>query len=289
MTPENQAESHHGQFYDPEKSKKGKKFNDQTFYVTLAGGQFAANGAVMKDDVSIGTLTIDKMPFGVAQTVIWGQAKSLYWDGILGLGLPSQNTIKPKPQCTFASCQDGDKIFTTNFKYDNSSSSFMTFGYVDPAAKVDAGTHIPINGNPAGDAAGKWVADRVSFGSGGKIFSKAPGPLQFTTGGGWITAPFDVVDEYFKQVHGANNTGSGWTHPCTEKLPGFDFIFEDSAGPKTVTISGDELLVRPKEGDELCYSSLKGTTLSSAGGPFFASKYVVWDLKTPSLTIADPL
>ena len=160
--------------YTPSTSPTSNWAPDEQFNAHYGGSDSYASGPVAFDSVTIGGVTVPRLDIGVADTVGSSTQQQPY-DGFLGLGFKSANSIHPDSSPTFveAALQYLDQpVFTVNFKNDNTGT--LGFGHVD---------HTAYSGNlisaPVSNATTMtWTVEGVRFGVGNQSFTQQ---MQFGT------------------------------------------------------------------------------------------------------------
>ena len=133
----------------------------------MTGPQDFATGIAVLDSVTIANLQIPRMAIGVAAQIGTDEVGQP-WDGILGLGFQTQNSIKPDQSSTFMELAMGEldaPIFAVDLKSDGSGT--LEFGAVDQAAYQGDLVGAPINVET-----GTWIVDGVSYTVGDTSFAQ---------------------------------------------------------------------------------------------------------------------
>lgn len=108
------------------------------------------------------------------------------------------------------------------------------------------------------------------------------------TGTSLLLVPNDIVEAYYSQVQGAQNSAQlgGYVFNCNTQLPSFTVAIE---GYKAV-IPGDLIKYAPvTDGSPICFGGIQGNEdlgFSIFGDIFLKSQYVVFSADGPKLGFA---
>lgn len=164
------------QLYRPTKSSSAKQLMGSTWSISY-GDNSGASGNVFTDKVSIGGVTVTTQAVEAAQSISAQFAQDEANDGILGLGGPKNNQIKPMSQLTFfknARPSLGQKLFAAYLR-PNTTGAY-DFGFLNPDHFTG-----PVVYTPANTAQGYWEISPQAYSVGAKNFG-APGPSIVDTG-----------------------------------------------------------------------------------------------------------
>ena len=237
--------------YDPAKSQSHTPIPGATFNVGYGDGA-STNGEVAADTVVIGGVTVThqalELPTSLSSNIIEDPS-----DGIVGLAFQSINSIcsqggsppagvanncpkgtVPFPQPTwFENAMSALALgaFTVNFK--PGTTGYINFGAIDHTAAKGEIQYAKID-----KSSGMWQFNSAHY----KIGNSPVMPAAVTTGiadSGTSLMMLEpkVVQAYYDAVTGMMHDGSGYTFPCTAKLPDFSIAL----GDYMATITGDLL------------------------------------------------
>lgn len=166
-------------------------------------------------------------------------------------------------------------------------SSFPTagtydFGFIDPAKHTGNFTYVPVNTNP-----GYWTWTSTGYQVGSAPFVSQPIVNIADTGTTLVYLPNAILQAYYKQIAGAQNSRSygGWVFPCATTIP--DFTFGVTADAK-ITIPGRFINYGPvTDGSATCFGGLQssaGVGINIFGDVALKAAYVVFNGgETPTL------
>jgi aspergillopepsin I len=215
-------------------------------------------------------------------------------DGLVGLAFSSINQIQqngrsaPRNTFFFNIIDDLDQpVFTANLKHDATGS--YNFGFIDDSLFTGTLSTVPVNSD-----GGFWGFDVDGFTINGQAIDSNIKSFSSIadTGTTLLLAPDSIVNAYYSQVTGADNSTGSFIYPCDSTMPDFGF----TAGDTTVDIPGADMTfesVQPNSNS--CFGGLQssGSNACSGNTPcvimgdiMFKSQFVVFDGATPSLSFA---
>jgi aspergillopepsin I len=242
------------------------------------GDKSSASGKVYLDKVAIGELSVPKQAVEAATNMSASFTRGGSMDGLLGLASGKLNTIKPKAQATWfenVRKQLAEPVFTCMLK--RHAAGVFDFGFID-------------NTKYKGDIAYSTVKGQRGFWdfsiSGYAVDTGSTTPITASaivdTGSSLWYAPSELVNAYWKKVPGAGFSAmqSGWTFPCSAKLPDIGIVV---AGKKLI-IAGTNMNYQ-SVGASTCFGGLQRNTnmpFSIFGDVFLKGLYVIFEQKPGS-------
>ena len=293
MLPQRYINRHllHNNLYDPSKSKTWTQVTDKIFNITYDVGELGASGLIGTETVELGGATIATMLVGAA-TDLFGQGIiDTVYDGTMGLGWQSGNSIQTldgqlTPGPTFMQAiqsQLEQPVFTADFR--GNSGESLSFGFIDDTLYTGSLNTIAVD-----NSSSFWSIQGVRFSSGGKQLGESDGiSILMDTGGTATTVSTDVAKDYWSQVSSARFSDNDeiWSFDCsTSNLPDLTFNFAEGS---SATIPGAILNVSATDnGDGTCAGGIQGTAngLANAGYGFFNRYFTVWNQAVPHMQFA---
>ncbi|KAM0299357.1 hypothetical protein HYE67_007796 [Fusarium culmorum] len=261
--------------YKPDKSKKCKRLNGQTWSIKYGDGT-GASGIVYLDTVRVGKTYVNQMAVQSATEVSEGIASDTFAHGILGLAMSSLNTVRPTAQKTyFERVQDALEvpIFTANLK--KGSAGNYNFGYLDQSEYYGSvGFAAVKKGSPW------WQITVEGFRvAQGAPWHKYKYSAIVDTGTTLLLLPDYLVKFYYKKVKGAyiDKDYGVWVFPCTAKLPSFYFGFGNYRGK----VPG-HYINYGRLTSTVCYGGIQtseGIGFAILGDILLKAQFVIFDLK----------
>ena len=309
--------------YDPKRSESHQKVPFASFKVAY-GDETSMTGEVAADTVSLGGIAVSSQAISLPTSFSDGIIDDPS-DGILGLGFQNLNSICSKSQVQTESirgstdnlkCPSGHTpnprptwfenaksalkggLFAVNFKF--GTNGYYDFGTFDRNDFRGDLTYIPINSKK-----GYWQFPSRMFRVGGKgdivTFNGADGIAD--SGTSVLKLDPAVVEAYYAQVKGAEESTSGWTFPCNAVLPDLDIALGNFLATiegkvvnyaPTKTAGGKWMIQIPARGLLLidpivCYGGIQSTDGQGPqifGDIFFKSNFVVFDYDGMRLGVA---
>ncbi|KAI1080777.1 secreted aspartic proteinase precursor [Whalleya microplaca] len=238
--------------YTSSKSSTAKKLSGASWSISYGDGS-GASGDVYTDVVSIGGVSFDSQAVEAASKISTQFTQDSNNDGLVGLAFSSINTVSPTAQKTFfdnVKSSLDQPLFAADLKHNTPGS--YDFGVADNSKYTGDIAYVPVS-----TSQGFWEFEA----SGYKVGSKA-GSGSITgiadTGTTLLLLPDEVVEAYYKQVDGAENSSSegGYVFACSTTLPEFTF----TAGSLDITIPADYLNYAPtEEGSSTCFGGLQSS------------------------------
>ena len=277
--------------YDPSKSKTWSQATDKIFNITYDVGELGASGLVGTETVELGGATITTMLVGAATNMFGRGIIDTVYDGTMGLGWQSGNSIQTiegqsAPGPTFMQAiqsQLEQPVFTADFR--GNSGESLSFGFIDHTLYTGSLNTIAVDNSTS-----FWSISGVKFSSGGKQLGESDGiSVLMDTGGTATTVSTDVAKDYWSQVSSATFNGDDeiWSFDCsTADLPDLTFNFAEGS---SATIPGTVLNVSSSDnGDGTCAGGIQGTAngLPNAGYGFFNRYFTAWNQAVPHIQFA---
>ena len=225
------------------------------FNISYDTGELGANGVVGNEQVNIGGTTVT-MPIGAANQLYGGGIIDSTYDGTIGLGWQSQNSISPTPQQTFmegVQGQLGDPVFACNFR--GGAQNSIQFGEADQSLYKGQLTELSIDNSTSS----YWAINGVTFSAGGSQIGSSDGiTMLMDTGGVGTTTDSQTASDYWGLVKGASQSGGSWTFPCNADFPDLTLNFN---GGSSATIPGGVLNAdaTPSGSNGMCTGGLQAT------------------------------
>ncbi|CAG1977803.1 unnamed protein product [Fusarium graminearum] len=261
--------------YKPDKSKKCKRLNGQTWSIKYGDGT-GASGIVYLDTVRVGKTYVNQMAVQSATEVSDGIASDTFAHGILGLAMSSLNTVRPTAQKTyFERVQDALEvpIFTANLK--KGSAGNYNFGYLDQSEYYGSVGFAAVKKDSPW-----WQITVEGFRvAQGAPWHKYKYSAIVDTGTTLLLLPDYLVKFYYKKVKGAyiDNDYGVWVFPCTAKLPSFYFGFGNYRGK----VPG-HYINYGRLTSTVCYGGIQtseGIGFAILGDILLKAQFVIFDLK----------
>ncbi|KAH7636076.1 aspartic peptidase domain-containing protein [Sordaria sp. MPI-SDFR-AT-0083] len=268
--------------YSPNTSTTAKLLSGASWSITYGDGS-ASRGNVYLDRVTIGGLVVQDQAVETAQQVSQSFTAETAIDGLVGLGFSSLNTVSPTAQKTWfdnVKSKLDAPLFAVDLKF-NAAGTY-DFGFIDPAKHTGNFTYVPVNTNP-----GYWTWTSTGYQVGSAPFVSQPIVNIADTGTTLVYLPNAILQAYYKQIAGAQNSRSygGWVFPCATTIP--DFTFGVTADAK-ITIPGRFINYGPvTDGSATCFGGLQssaGVGINIFGDVALKAAYVVFNGgETPTL------
>lgn len=262
----------HDAIYNPSVSKSFHSIGGAWFDLSY-GDNSSTSGAVGKDTVQIGTITVDGQAVELPNTVTSQFSGDRNSDGIVGLGFSqSGNSIRPSPMPTFfenAAPRLKQNLFTANLKAGGPGQ--YEFGTIDVSAYQTPLAYAAVN-----SSGGLWQFDLSQYVVGDNTYGGLISPAIADTGSSLLMLDPAIVDTYYEQVPSSSHDDQGKIFPCDTVLPDFGF----GIGSTMLTIPGSLLNYTPVPGTPYCYGGIQsnlGNGLNVLGDIMFASQFVVFD------------
>ncbi|KAK3948268.1 aspartic peptidase domain-containing protein [Pseudoneurospora amorphoporcata] len=268
--------------YSPNTSTTARLLIDASWSITY-GDRSASRGNVYLDHVTIGGLVVSDQAVETAQQVSQSFTAETAIDGLVGLGFSSLNTVRPTAQKTWfenVKSKLDAPLFAVDLKF-NAAGTY-DFGFIDPAKHTGNFTYVPVNTDP-----GYWTWTSTGYQVGSAPFVSQPIVNIADTGTTLVYLPNAILQAYYKQIAGAQNSRSygGWVFPCATTIP--DFTFGVTADAK-ITIPGRFINYGPvSDGSATCFGGLQssaGVGINIFGDVALKAAYVVFNGgETPTL------
>jgi hypothetical protein len=263
LLPKDQQGS--GPIFNVSSSSTAQRIANEVYNITFVGGG-GSDGLVYTDTVTVGDLTLQNMPIGLAnnhrdQTGDSGRS------GNLGLSFAKFQSMAPAQEPTWLATimpQLASGVFTFDANTAN-GSGVWNFGFIDKSAYTG-----PIAYGNVNDGAG-WTTE-ITHGSDAMNVTVDTG-----TAGSHVTPA--IAQAYFANVTGAqfNSSKGVWTYPCSTTLPDFKF----TVGGTQVLLPSDALAGDASGSSGRCESTLQvgndGVTKLVWGRSFIQAMFVVFD------------
>jgi hypothetical protein len=304
-----QSQSGHTTF-DPTKSSTFQSLDGATFNISYGDGSFA-EGPVGLDTVDIGGATVTQQAIGLPTLVADSFVSDVSSNGLVGLAFSALNTVQPQQQKTFFANVVNDleqPVFTANLKHGVAGA--YEFGNIDDTQFTGSLTQVPVDSSQ-----GFWefATTQIAVGSEQvQTVQGGSGTAIADTGTSLLIVDDAVVDAYYTQVDGAQNSASagGVIFPCTSTLPSLSLAVGDSymavidgsllnfsdAGTDQETGENCEFFYSvplwPASTDTfstVCFGAVQsnaGAGIQIFGDIFFKSQFVAFDASGPSLGVA---
>ncbi|KAL6716119.1 hypothetical protein ACLMJK_005685 [Lecanora helva] len=258
--------------YNPASSSTSKELTGETWRISYGDGS-SASGNVYTDVVNVGGTSVSGQAVELAETISseFAQDQS---DGLLGLAFSSINTVTPDQQKTFFANAEGtldSPLFAVDLK--KGAPGSYDFGFIDDSKYTGDITYTAVD-----NSQGFWgfTASGYTVGGGSAVSEDIPAIAD--TGTSLLLIPDDVVDAYYAQVDGAENSREegGYTFPCSTTLPDISF---NIAGYNAV-VPGSYINYAPvSDGSSTCFGGLQsnsGIGQSIFGDVFLKAQFVVF-------------
>jgi hypothetical protein len=264
--------------YNPFKSSSAAMLDGSTWGIAYGDGS-SAWGNLYFDDVSIGNTNVANMVVGAAQNVSGLYFAEYPMSGMVGLGMSSFNTARPKAQQTFFdhAIAEGlpEPVFTANLK--KGAPGNYNFGYIDDAEYTGDITYVPVE-----TTLGFWGFNNNGYAIGNDAFVSLTINAIAATGGPLITLPDVIVQAYYDQVKGSENNSAigGFGFPCDSALP--DLTLGIGAYKAVVPGSHINWYNETVNGVVWCLGGLQPMSpadvgIAHFGNIFFQSQFVVFN------------
>ncbi|KAJ5811622.1 hypothetical protein N7474_007923 [Penicillium riverlandense] len=276
--------------YAPDQSENFELLPNCSF-TDVYGDDSSNYGAVGKDTVSIGGLSVTDQVFGLPTEVSPQFKDDPSSDGLVGLAFESINTIQPGRHKTFfdnVEPQLEEPVLTALLREDGVSE--YEFGKIDHSKYTGTLANISVD-----SSRGYWEFNVGTFKAGDvELSNSATTKAIADTGTSLLLASPDIVSAYYQQVRGSwfTNSGYGYVFPCTADLPDLHVTLGDNF---PVTVPGAMFNYSPapfttSAGEPVCVGGLQVSTAGFQifGDLFLRNFYVVFDKRGPSLGFASP-
>ncbi|EFX06615.1 aspartic proteinase [Grosmannia clavigera kw1407] len=270
------------QIYHPEKSHTAIPVENVTWAITYGDGSYAG-GAVYRDTVSLGNITLLNATVESATAVSRSLTTDAVMSGILGLSLNHSSTTYPHQPTLLQALAPPvlDRyVFAADLRYKAPGS--YHFGYINESAYT--GT-IAWNDVLQRSTFWEFYVQSVHFG-GDKVWRLHNWPMVADTGTSLLLLPSDVTALYWSLVPGAYQSDSffGWVFPCNATLPSFDFGFSSGWN---ASIPGHYFNFENVSTTE-CYGGIQDSmeTFGILGDAFLKALYVVFDVSGSRVGLA---
>lgn len=237
--------------YNPDKSSTSRKLNGYTFSIQYGDGS-TSSGDVYLDKVSAGRLSVNNQAVETANRVSGSFDSEPNLDGLMGLGLSSLNTVRPRPQKTFfdnAIPQLRSPVFTANLRRQRPGT--YNFGYIDNTTYTGNIGYVPVD-----SSRGWWQFTSSGYAVGTDKIGRTSINGIADTGTTLLLLPNTVNRAYYAKVSGSrfDSRMNAYTFGCSTNLPTFSF----AVGGVTITIPGTYLNFGATTSDgKTCYGSLQ--------------------------------
>ncbi|KAE8352843.1 aspartic peptidase domain-containing protein [Aspergillus coremiiformis] len=278
--------------YNPSISSTYKKMEGATFNISYGDASYAYGG-VGTDTVDIGGAVIQNQAIGVPDTVSSAFIEDTTSNGLVGLGFSSLNTVTPKQQKTFfENIADSlqEPIMTATLKADGVGE--YEFGILDHDKYQGDIANVSVDSSN-----GFWQFELGHFAvADGSVQHIKKNPIAIAdTGTSLMLLNQEVVDAYYAEVHGAiyASGAGGYVYPCNISLPSLSV----AVGSKHLaTVPGNlidfsEVGINKTTGGKVCFGGIQsnqGSSMQILGDVFLKAFFVIFDLRGPSLGIANP-
>ncbi|RMD43910.1 hypothetical protein DV735_g1171, partial [Chaetothyriales sp. CBS 134920] len=272
-------------YYNPSRSSTSSLESGETWSISYGDGS-SASGNVYSDDVEVGGITVTGQAVEAARSISSSFQQDTNTDGLLGLAFSSINTVSPNPATTwFQSAIDqnllNQNLFTVDLK--KGEPGTYDFGYIDSGKYTGSITYTSVDSSQ-----GFWAFTSSGYSVGSGSFTRTSYSGIADTGTTLLLLPDSVVDAYYAQVSGAENSSSegGYVFPCSASLPNFVV----GIGSSRFTIPGSYLNYAPTDSTgSTCFGGLQsdaGIGLAIYGDIFLKAVFVVFDNDNLRLGVA---
>ncbi|KAI0000737.1 Asp-domain-containing protein [Xylariaceae sp. FL0662B] len=269
--------------YSPSDSSTAKKVSGASWDISYGDGS-GASGDVYTDVVNIGGVSFDAQAVEPASQISEQFTEDQNNDGLVGLAFSSINTVTPKAQKTFfdnVKSSLDQPLFAADLKHDTPGS--YDFGVADSSKYTGEIAYVSVS-----TSQGFWEFEASGYKVGSKASSTSVSGIA-DTGTTLLMLPDDVVEAYYGQVDGAENssTEGGYVFDCSADVPDFTF----TVAGLDVVVPADYLNYAPvEEGSSTCFGGLQsseGIGVNIFGDVALKAAYVVFDGgSTPQLGFA---
>ena len=186
----------HDAIYNPSLSKSFHSVGGAWFDLSY-GDNSSTSGAVGKDTVQIGTITVDGQAVELPSTVTSQFSSDRNSDGIVGLGFSQfGNSIRPSPMPTFfenAAPRLKQNLFTANLKAGGPGQ--YEFGTIDVSAYQAPLAYAAVN-----NAGGLWQFDLSQYVVGDNTYGGVMSPAIADTGSSLLMLDVSDLGIYLSPV-----------------------------------------------------------------------------------------
>ncbi|KAL8366859.1 hypothetical protein RB595_005022 [Gaeumannomyces hyphopodioides] len=276
--PSSQQRGH--SVYSPSKSSTSSRLSGSTWSIRYGDGS-NASGNVYTDVVSIGGVSFRSQAVETASRISssFTQGDS---DGLVGLAFSSINTVSPRGQKTFfdnVKSSLSSPVMGVDLKH--GAPGHYDFGTLPSGRYTGSIAYVSVD-----NSQGFWSFTASGYAVGGGQSSRKRLTGIADTGTTLLLLDDSVVDDYYSQVSGAENSASegGYVMPCSATPPDFSF----NVGSNTITIPGSFISYAPvSDGSSTCFGGIQSDAsigFSIFGDIALKAAYVVFDgSSTPRL------
>ncbi|KAL9089166.1 MAG: hypothetical protein Q9159_002726 [Coniocarpon cinnabarinum] len=277
--------------YDSTKSSTFKNMSGSTWQISYGDGS-SSSGTVGTDNVVIGSVTVEKQAVELANNLST-EFQQGAGDGLLGLGYPNINTVKPAPVATpvknmidQSDIPKGSELFTAwlgSWKDADSTegTSWYTFGFIDADALKSLNVQAEdVKYTPVDSSNGFWQFASTSAKVNGKVIQLANNTAIADTGTTLALVSDQVCEAVYDAIPGAtyDYMQQGYvlpTNTAVDKLP----EVQVAVGDNLFSIHKEDLIFADA-GNGMSYGGIQSRgsmPLDILGDTFLKGVYAVFD------------
>ncbi|KAF3097879.1 hypothetical protein TWF569_011461 [Orbilia oligospora] len=276
--------------FGPDDSSTLHVTSDKTFAIAYASGN--VEGYIAKDTLKFGSVTIDKMEFGLAKMVS-DDFTNFPVDGILGLGFPSASILKVP---TFIENLISHNVISKHIfgaylhrTADNKNGGTITFGGID-ASRIEGGVEA-LKYYDVNTTTSLWsirLSDVVLDGQNAN-FQEGRNVI-IDTGTALILIPPEDALKLHQFIPGTKSNGETFYIPCST-----DISLQFQFGNDAYQLSGKDYVGDPIDAQkELCLSLIVGRSVVRDGAwligdVFLRNVYSVFDMENGKIGFGIPV
>lgn len=271
--------------WDISKSSSAEKIPGATWLIQYGDGS-SANGVVYRDNLTVGGVTVDRVPIESAEKISRDMLYKSDMSGLLGLAFNHSNTIYPHQKSYLDSLAPelDSNLFAVDLRYH--APGRYDFGHINESAYTG---NISWHQLDTRKTTHFWsIALEGLHVAGTDFWWLYSWPVIVDTGTTLMLMPEDIAEHYYSQVPGAKNDFyNGWMFPCNTTLPDFEFGFMDDM---KAVIPGK--WINYAEVDEdfgWCYGGLQpstGISFGILGDMWLKAVYCIFDNENHRVGIA---